>query len=309
MNVGIIGIGAMGKPMAANILKAGHALHLFARNPEKAKELEAAGAMPAASAAEVAAASDFIVLSLPFDPEVDEVILGARGILERAKPGLLILDTTTGSTQAAVRLGEQLRARGIAYLDAPVSGGVKGAVEGTMTFLAGGAAADIERATPLMQCMGAHIHHLGPVGAGRGLKALVQIIAALNTLTLCEAALLGKRMGIEPAKFYEALSDTAANSYHLQTKLPQFIIPGTFDGGHRIEMMVKDLEIGLQLGRDMNNSMMLSAFAAQLYRAAATAGYAKKDISAMANFFGSFVGIDFGPAPGKDGQVQPRRDL
>ncbi|MBM4315802.1 MAG: NAD(P)-dependent oxidoreductase, partial [Deltaproteobacteria bacterium] len=177
---------------------------------------------------------------------------------------------------------------------------VKGAVEGKLAFVVGGEATDIERATPLMNCLGAHIHHMGPVGAGRGLKALVQIIAALNTLTLCEAAVLGMRLGIEPAKFHEALSDTAANSYHLQTKLPQFIIPGTFEGGHRIEMMVKDLEIGLQMGREMNHSMLLSAFAAQLYRAAATAGYAKKDISAMANFFGSFVGIDFTTPAGKE---------
>jgi len=293
MKAGIIGIGTMGKPMAANILKAGHTLQVFARNPEKARALEAQGAKLAASPAEVAAASDAIVLSLPFDPEVEEVLLGARGIAEGAKPGLLILDTTTGSTKAAVQVAERLRSRGIAYLDAPVSGGVRGAVEGKLTFLVGGEGPDIERATPLMKCLGGHIHHLGPVGAGRGLKALVQIIAALNTLTLCEAVVLGKRLGIDPAKFHEALSDTAANSYHLQTKLPQFIIPGTFDSGHRIEMMVKDLEIGLQMGREMNHSMLLSGFAVQLYRAAATDGYAKKDISAMANFFGSFVGIDF----------------
>lgn len=300
MNTGIIGIGAMGKPMAGNILKAGHPLRVFARSPEKARDLETQGAKLAASPAEVAAASDYIVLSLPFDPEVEEVIFGTRGIAEGAKPGLLILDTTTGSTKAAVQVAERLQPRGIAYLDAPVSGGVKGAIDGKLTFLVGGEGPDIERATPLMTCLGQHIHRLGPVGAGRGLKALVQIIAALNTLTLCEAAVLGKRLGIEPAKFYEALSDTAANSYHLQTKLPQFIIPGTFDTGHRIEMMVKDLEIGLQMGREMNQSMLLSALATQLYRAAAAAGYAKKDISAMANFFGSFVGIDFTSSSDKE---------
>ncbi len=226
MKVGIIGIGTMGKPMAANILKAGHTLSIYARNPEKAKALEAQGAKVVASPAEVAAASDAVVLSLPFDPEVEEVVLGSRGVAEGAKPGLLILDTTTGSTKGAIQVAERLRPLGIAYLDAPVSGGVKGAVEGTMTFLVGGDKSDVERATPLMNCMGGHIHHLGPVGAGRGLKALVQIIAAMNTLTLCEAVVLGKRLGIEPTRFYEALSDTAANSYHLQSKLPNFIIPG-----------------------------------------------------------------------------------
>jgi 3-hydroxyisobutyrate dehydrogenase-like beta-hydroxyacid dehydrogenase len=302
MKAGIIGIGTMGKPMALNILKAGHGLVVFARDPEKARPLEEKGAKIAASPAEVAAASDLVVLSLPFDPEVEEVLLGSRGVAEGARAGLLVLDTTTGSTKGAVQVAERLRPRGIAYLDAPVSGGVKGAIEGTMTFLVGGEASAVSRATPLMQCMGGHIHHLGPVGAGRGLKALVQIIAALNTLTLCEAVVLGKRLGIEPERFHEALSDTAANSYHLQSKLPQFIIPGKFDTGHRIEMMVKDLEIGLQMGRELNNAMPLSGLAAQLYRAASTAGYAKKDISAMANFFGSFVGIDFtAPADKKPG--------
>lgn len=195
MNAGIIGIGAMGKPMAANILKAGHTLHVFARNPDKAGELTARGAKLLASPAEVAAASDAIVLSLPFDPEVAEVLLGARGVAEGARPGLLILDTTTGSTKAAVEVAGRLRPRGIAYLDAPVSGGVKGALEGTLTFVVGGEGPDVDRATPLMKCLGKQIHHLGPVGAGRGLKALIQIIAALNTLTLCEASVLGKRAG------------------------------------------------------------------------------------------------------------------
>src|SRR4030042_945082 len=112
MKVGIIGIGTMGKPMAGNILKAGHVLHVFARNPEKARELETEGAKLVASPAEVAAASGYIVLSLPFDPEVEEVLLGARGIAEGAKPGLLILDTTTGSTKAAGDVAEQVRPRG-----------------------------------------------------------------------------------------------------------------------------------------------------------------------------------------------------
>jgi 2-hydroxymethylglutarate dehydrogenase len=293
MRVGIIGTGTMGKPMARNILKAGHSLNIFARNAEKVKDLADEGAKILASPAEVGADSDYVLLSLPFDPEVEEVVLGNQGIAERAKPGLLILDTTTGTPKSAIQIDKRIRPKGIAYLDAPVSGGVKGAIEGQLTFVVGGESPDVERALPLMRSMGPHIHHMGPVGAGRGLKALIQIIAALNTLTLCEAVVLGKKLGISPEKFYEALSHSAANSYHLQSKLPQFIIPGKFEGGHRIEMMVKDLEIGLQIGRELNTSMILSGLAAQMYRAGAGAGYAKKDISAMANFLGSFGGVDF----------------
>jgi 2-hydroxymethylglutarate dehydrogenase len=293
MKVGIIGTGTMGKPMARNILKAGHSLSVFARNPEKVRDLEKEGARLLGSPAEVGAESEYVLLSLPFDPEVEEVVLGDQGIAKGAQPGLIVLDTTTGTPRAAIQIAEKVKPQGISYLDAPVSGGVKGAVERQLTFVVGGEVADIERAFPLMKCLGPHIHHMGPVGAGRGLKALIQIIAALNTLTLCEAVVLGKKLGILPEKFYEALSHSAANSYHLQSKLPNFIIPGRFDGGHRIEMMVKDLEIGLQIGREMNISLMLSGLATQMYRAGATAGYAKKDISAMVNFLGSFVGIDF----------------
>jgi len=293
MNIGIIGTGTMGKPMARNILKAGHSLTLFARHPEKVKDLVAEGAKIAASAADLGAASDCVVLSLPFDPEVEEVILGERGILKGASPGMVIVDTTTGTPAAAVRMAATATQKRVDYLDAPISGGVKGAIEGKLTFLVGGEEAAMKKALPLMEQLGSNIFHIGPAGAGRALKALNQIIAALNSLTLCETLVLGRKLGISPEKFFEALSKCAANSYHLQTKLPQFIIPGKFEGGHRIEMMIKDLEIGLQIAKEMNTSLLLSGLATQLYRAGASAGYARKDISAMVNFLGSFVGLNF----------------
>ena len=295
MKVGIIGTGTMGTPMSHQVLKAGHSLFIYARHPEKAKGLEGAGAKLLASPAEVGAASEFIVLSLPFDPEVEEVVLSKKGILEGASPGTLILDTTTGSPKAAVKMADVSRSKGVEYIDAPISGGVKGAIEGKVTFIAGGDAEAVKRATSLMKIMGENIYRVGPVGTGRAVKALNQIISALNTLTLCETVVLGKKIGVSPETLYEVLSKCAANSYHLQTKLPQFIIPGKFDTGHRIEMMIKDLEIALQVGKEMNTSLMLTGLGTQLYRAGASAGYAAKDISAMVNFLGSFVGLDFIP--------------
>ncbi len=293
MKIGFIGTGTMGKPMAQHVLEAGHSLYIYARHPEKVKDLEAAGAKLLASPAEVGAASEFVILSLPFDPEVDEVVLGEKGILEGASPGTLILDTTTGSPKAAEKVAEVTRRKGVEYIDAPISGGVKGAIEGKMTFIVGGDAEAVKKATPLMKIMGSNIYRVGPVGTGRAVKALNQIISALNTLTLCETVVLGKKMGVSPETLYEVLSKCAANSYHLQTKLPQFIIPGKFDSGHRIEMMIKDLEIALQVGKEMNTSLVLTGLATQLYRAGASAGYASKDISAMVNFLGSFVGLNF----------------
>lgn len=293
MNVGIIGTGTMGNPMAHNILKAGHSLIIYARHPEKVKDLEAEGAKLVASPADVGAESECILLSLPFDPEVEEVVLGEKGILAGASSRAVILDTTTGTPKAAVQVASVTAQKGVGYVDAPISGGVKGAIEAKLTFIVGGENADVKKAMPLMKELGSNVFQVGPVGAGRAVKALNQIISALNTLTLCEAVVLGRKLGVSPETFFEVLSKCAANSYHLQTKLPQFIIPGKFDGGHRIAMMIKDLEIALQVAKDLNTPAMLTGLGIQIYRAGASAGYAKKDISAMVNFLGSFVGLDF----------------
>lgn len=294
MKVGIIGTGAMGKPMAHNILKkAGYSLIVYARHPEKVKDLEAEGAKIVASPADVGQESDCIVLSLPFDPEVEEVVMGERGILSGASPGTLILDTTTGTPGAAVHVAAVTARKGVGYLDAPISGGVKGAIEARLTFIVGGEKEGVEKAMPLMKQVGTNVYNVGPAGTGRAVKALNQIISALNTLTLCEAVVLGKKLGVSPETFFEVLSKCAANSYHLQTKLPQFIIPGKFDAGHRIEMMIKDLEIALLVAKELNTSAMLTGLATQMYRAGASAGYAKNDISAMVNFLGSFVDLNF----------------
>jgi 3-hydroxyisobutyrate dehydrogenase-like beta-hydroxyacid dehydrogenase len=291
--VGVIGTGTMGKPMARNLLKGGVPLFIYARHPEKVRDLEAEGAKMAASAAEVGRACRGILLSLPFDPEVEEVMLGEKGILAGAAPGTFILDTTTGSPSGARKAWIEAKKRGVGYLDAPVSGGYQGAIDSRLTFMVGGEEEDFEKARPVMAKLGNNLYHVGAVGSGRALKALNQIIAALNTLTLCEAVVLGKKSGISPEIFFEVLSKCAANSYHLQTKLPHFIIPGKFDKGHRIEMMIKDLEIALQIGREQKVPLVFSSLGTELYRAAASSGYAGLDISAMTKFFGSFIGVDF----------------
>ena len=293
MKLGFIGTGQMGKPMALNLLRAKHTLVVFARHPEKVRDLESAGARLLASPEEVARASDMIVLCLPSDAEVEAVIRGEKGILGGASPGTLILDATSGTPAGAEQIAQASKSRRIDYVDAPISGGTKGAVEAKLTFMIGGEERVIERAVPIMEAMGTAIFRVGPVGAGRMLKALNQIIAGLNTLVICESVVLAKRAGILPERMFEILSKASANSFHLQTKMPQFIIPGKFDPGFRIDLMLKDLEIGMQTAKELATPMMLAGIATQLYRAASAGGYGSKDTSAMANFFGSFVGVDF----------------
>jgi len=292
MNVGIIGTGARGLPMAQNILKAGDNLFIYARHPEKAAALKQGGARFVEYPAEVGAESEIILLSLPFDPDVEEILLAENGVLSGTAPGCIILDTTTGTPEASVQMAAFCAEKGVGYLDAPISGGVKRAEEATLTFIVGGEDNIFDKALPLMKKLGNNVYKIGPVGAGRTLKALNQIIAGMNTLILCETVVLGQKAGISAETFYEVLSKCAANSFHLQTKLPNFIIPDNFDGGHRIEMMIKDLEIALQVAKANKTPLMLTGIGTQLYRAGAGSGYSDKDISAMVKFFGSIAELN-----------------
>lgn len=291
MNIGFIGTGTMGKPMAKNILKSGYSLYVYARNKDKVKDLENDGAQLLGTPFEVAKKCTIIVLSLPFDPEVTEIISGNEGLLSGLSADSLIIDTTTGTPKNSEEMVSLLALKGVDYIDAPVSGGVQGSIDGTLTFIVGGSEKAIEKATPIFNAMGSKIYRVGDVGTGRTLKALNQIISAMNTLTICETVVLGEKLGVTPDKFYEVLSDCAANSYHLQSKMPNFIIPEKFDTGHRIEMMIKDLEIALQIAKDNNVPMMLSSVGTQMYRSGSAGGYAKKDISSMVKYLGSIVGV------------------
>jgi 3-hydroxyisobutyrate dehydrogenase-like beta-hydroxyacid dehydrogenase len=293
MKVGFIGTGAMGKPMAHNIIKAGHSLAVFARNPEKIAELLHAGASPANCPAEVASRSEAVFLSLPADREVDEVVSGERGVLEAASAGTILIDTTTGTPSAARRVAEQAAKKQVFYLDVPVSGGVKGAREGTLTLMIGGERAAVQKVRSLLQSIGQNIYEVGPVGAGRTLKAINQIIAGLNAAVVCESLVLARSAGISPETLLEILGKSAANSYQLQTKLAQFIIPGKFEGGFRINLMLKDLDIAMEMARQLRIPAFLASQGAELYRAAAAGGYSDKDTSGMVLFLSSLAGMNF----------------
>jgi 3-hydroxyisobutyrate dehydrogenase-like beta-hydroxyacid dehydrogenase len=284
MKIGFVGTGVMGKPMAQNLLKANHSLFVYARHPERVQDLQDSGAKLLENPAEVAEQSQYMFLCLPRDGDVEMSVLGSLGVLEGASPGLVIVDATSGTADSARKLASQVEESGIGYLDAPVSGGVKGAQDGKLTFMVGGPQPLFDQSKSLLQCMGTNIYHVGPVGAGRTLKALNQMIAGVNTLALCEAVVLGEAAGISASTMYEILKNCSANSYQVQTKLPQFIIPKKFGGGFRIELMLKDLDIGLAVAQDVGSPSFLSSLATQIYRAAGNAGYSQNDISSLVEF-------------------------
>lgn len=297
MRVGFIGTGVMGKPMAANVLDAGHPLTIFARHPEKIADLIAAGATLAGSPADLASQSECIVLSLPTDADVEEVMLGSVGVLAATQANSVIVDTTTGAPEFASRIAAAANERAASYLDAPVSGGAKGAREGTLTLMIGGESAAVDRVRGVLDALGKKVHLVGAIGAGRTLKALNQMMAGLNAAVLCESLVLAREAGVSPETFLSVLGTSAGSSYQLQTKLPQFIIPGTFDGGFRISLMLKDLDIALEMARALHTPALLAALGTELYRAAGAAGYGEKDTSSLFAFFSAFSGAGRSVAP------------
>ena len=280
MNVGFVGLGIMGCPMARNLLKQGHALTVWSRRAASMQPLLDAGARGASSPAEVASAADVVISMVPDAPDVREVMLGAQGIARGARPGLVAVDMSTILPAAAREIAADLQALGIAFLDAPVSGGEGGAIAGTLTIMVGGTAAAMARVRPLFECMGKTIVHIGDSGAGQVAKATNQIITGVGVLTVAEALNFARRNGVDPAKVREALMGGAANSRILENH-GQRMLDRNFNPGFKSWMHQKDMNIVLQTAHRLGVCLPASAAAAQMFNAMVGAGLGEEDSVAM----------------------------
>jgi 2-hydroxy-3-oxopropionate reductase len=246
--VGFIGLGIMGRPMAKNLMEAGYELVLHNRSPEKAKELAKEGnATAAENPREVAEACDIIITMLPDSPDVEAVVAGEGGVLGGIRDGALLVDMSTISPVVTKELAEKAREKGASMLDAPVSGGDVGAIEGALSIMVGGSEEDFERARPLFDVMGKVATHVGPIGAGQVVKACNQIVVALTIEAVSEALVLGSKGGVAPEKLVEALSGGLAGSAVMEAKKEKFF-SHDFEPGFRIELHHKDLGIALAAG-------------------------------------------------------------
>jgi 2-hydroxy-3-oxopropionate reductase len=240
--VGFVGLGIMGRPMAGHLLAAGLPLTVHSRSPKPVDELVAAGAHRAGSGAEVAAASDVVITMLPDTPDVEEVVLGAGGIAEGAAAGSLVIDMSTIDPSAARRISTELTGRGVAMIDAPVSGGEKGATDAALSIMVGGAAADVERARPLLELLGTTLVHVGPSGAGQVCKACNQLVVASTIEAVAEAIALAERSGVDAARVREALLGGLAGSKILEVHGKR-MLDRTFQPGFRVRLHAKDARI------------------------------------------------------------------
>ena len=279
--VGFVGIGIMGRPMAHNLMEAGHELVLYNRTRQKAEELaKESGAGVADSLKEVAESSDVIITMLPGPPEVEEVVAGEEGVLEGTAEGSIIVDMSTSSPVLARELARLARERGVGMLDAPVSGGDVGAIEGTLSIMVGGSEEDFERAKPLLEVMGNTVTHVGPSGSGQVVKAANQIVVALTIEAVSEALVLGSKGGVSPEKILDVLSGGLAGNKVMEVKREKFL-ERDFEPGGKVEFHRKDLGIALSAGREYGVVLPVTAIVNQMFEALMVRGRGGWDHSAL----------------------------
>jgi 2-hydroxy-3-oxopropionate reductase len=248
LNIGFIGLGIMGRPMAENLIRAGHHLIVLDRNPARAAKLAALGANAADSPAAAASPSDVVITMLPDTPDVESVVFDDRGVFEGIRPDSLYIDMSTVSPMLAKRMAEEGAAKGILVLDAPVSGGEAGAEKAALSIMVGGEAEAFQRALPILQALGKSIVHCGGPGAGQIVKACNQILVALTIEGVAEALTLGTKAGLDPATIVQVLGAGLARCGILETRGTR-MIAGDFAPGFRSRLHYKDLRIALAAGQ------------------------------------------------------------
>jgi 2-hydroxy-3-oxopropionate reductase len=278
--IGFIGLGVMGKPMARNLLAAGHDLVVYSRTRTDVDELAAEGATAASSPRKVGAAADVTIAMLPDSPQVEEVVGGDDGVLAGARPGALVIDMSTISPVVTRALAARAAARQVGYVDAPVSGGDVGAREGTLSIMAGGSEEDFERARPLFEALGRTVVHVGPVGAGQVVKACNQVVVALTIEAVGEALVLGSKAGVDPATIIQVLSGGLAANRVMEVRGRNFL-EHDFEPGFRIDLHHKDLGIALATAREYGVALPATAAVSEMLQALRTRGMGDRDHSAL----------------------------
>ncbi len=278
-NIGFIGLGIMGAPMAGHLLKAGHRLFVNTRS-KVSQDLIDGGATVCTSAQEVARAADIIMLMLPDTPDVEKVLFGAGGVSAGLSAGKTVVDHSSIDPLATKQFGQRIKALGCDYLDAPVSGGEVGAKAASLTIMVGAEPAAFERVKPLFELMGKNITLVGGIGDGQICKVANQIIVALNIAAVGEALVFASKAGADPAKVRQALMGGFAASRILEVH-GERMIKRTFNPGFRIALHQKDLNLALQSAKSLNMALPQTAIAAQLMQTCAALGHGQMDHSVL----------------------------
>jgi 3-hydroxyisobutyrate dehydrogenase-like beta-hydroxyacid dehydrogenase len=279
MIVAFIGLGAMGRHMARNILQAGHQLVVWNRTASRAEPLLLEGALSASTPGEASRNADVVCFSLSTPEVVQSIILGDNGTLMDAQSGAVFVDFSTIDLSTSRQLASACQGRGVGFLDAPVSGGPEGAQAGSLTVMVGGEVADFETAKPVLDAVGGKVLHVGPSGAGLGIKLINQMLVGVNLSAVLEAFVMAKRADIDLEVMFDVLKSSAGSSVMLTRNMPDFLIKQQYEPGFALKLLVKDLDLVTQMGKELQTSLFTPAVALQLFRNAMAAGYGDKDMS------------------------------
>lgn len=278
--IGFIGLGVMGKPMVRNLLKAGFSPTVFNRSQGAIDELVKEGAIAGGSAKEVAEKSDIVITMLPDTPDVETVVMGANGVLAAQSKGLLLIDMSSISPVATKNIAAEADKKGVRMLDAPVSGGDKGAIAGTLSIMVGGDSKDFERAAPVFEALGQTIVHCGPIGSGQTVKACNQIVVALIIEAVSEALVLGSKAGVKPAVILQVLGGGLAQNRVMDLR-GQTMIEHNFVPGFKAKLHRKDMNIILQTAGEFGVKLPVSSLVSRLFADLIENGKGDLDHSAL----------------------------
>jgi 3-hydroxyisobutyrate dehydrogenase len=288
--IGFIGVGTMGLPMAANLVKKGFAVTAFDLNTEAVKAAVAAGMTAAASAAEAVAAADIVVTMLPSSPHVESVYGGDGGVINAARKGTLCIDMSTVDPAASRRVAAAAAERGLRFVDAPVSGGTPRAIDGTLAIMVGASGADFQAALPALQAMGANVIHVGPVGSGEVAKLCNNLIAGVAAVAVSEAFRIAEGFGVDAKTVTEVIAKSSGNTWVMENMHP---VPGLvaraassndYAPGFMTDLMCKDVGLAVDAARNLRIPLFVAPAAQQVYRLASSHGLARKDFTSVYSF-------------------------
>ena len=287
MKIGFIGTGTMGGPMLANLVKKGFSVTAYDIVPAALQAAVAAGATASSSAAETARGVDLVVTMLPSSSHVESVYLGKGGVLDGVAAGKLCVDMSTIDPAVSRRVGEALRAKGIRFIDAPVSGGVPKAIDGTLAIMIGGDARDVEEARPALAAMGANIIHVGPIGAGEVAKLCNNLVAGVAAVAVSEAFRIAEGFGVDPKVLTDVISKSSGNTWVMEHMHPVAgIVPRSastndYAPGFMTDLMAKDLGLAVNAARELRIPVIVSPAAQQALRLASSHGLGRKDFTSI----------------------------
>lgn len=289
-NVGVVGLGAMGLPMAKNLLQKSFNVSVFDIRDEPGKILGAVGAKVAGSPREVGASSSIVLTSLPSSKQVEDVVLGRNGLIEGMSEGGVIVDTSTIEPAVSKRLADECRERGIEMLDAPVSGGTVGAEKGTLSIMVGGDKDTVERCMDVLHAIGVNVYHVGPVGAGQVFKLINNMLVAVNLVGVSEGLVLASKADVDLNLLYNVLKTSAGNSWALEQKF-QKMVENDFAPGFRVWLQHKDLMLAMDLASQLGAALPMTGLAFQMYESAKAIGLEDLDHSAVLKVLQKLSGL------------------